>query len=396
MRTRLLVDLLGLEKGKAYGFHEYVFNLLNYFYGHRDEIRYERIIIWCKESEEGLFRQFDDKFEIKGFKYSTYLKKHWLQIILPISEKLTKEDLLFSPGNISGILKRCTELLTIHDLLFKRKDWIPNKFMRLQREVLLPISIRKADSIVAISEFTKDDIIHYYPKAEGKIEVIYNSFNFKKYDVNESLKKGNPYFLAVSTNADYKNQKTILKAYQKYCEEGGKKKLVFVGKLIEGTESFKEYNDLSQKVKMNVVWISGISNAELGLLYRDASCFISASKFEGLGMPVVEAMSFGIPILLSDIPPHREVSLNKGEFFDSTDVNELAEKMLSMNFKKRGYGDEIRNKFSEDNTSARYVELINRLYTETHLGGAIYNLRVNREGLRVGHAATFNERRLAA
>lgn len=394
--NRFVIELLGLEKGKAYGFHEYVFNLINYFYVHRVDIRYSSIVIWCKESEKELFSQFQDKFEIKGFNYSSYVKKHLLQTYLPIKYKLSSEDLLFSPGNISGIVKSCTEILTIHDLLFKRRDWLPSRFMRWQRELLIPISIRKADKIVAISEFTKNDIEQYYPTSRGKIEVIYNSFNFKKYDGNESSKIGAPYFLAISTNADYKNQKTILAAYMEYCSKGGKKKLVIVGKLTEGTEAYKVYHVLTENVKMNIVWMSGISNAELGNLYRDASCFISASKFEGLGMPVVEAMSFGLPVLLSDIPPHREVSMNKGEYFEPTDVDGLAEKMLSMSFEKHSYRDEIREKFSEENTSGKYVELINRLYAMTHLGGAI--LKVNEYWLRGnGRCCAFNmEGRAAA
>lgn len=366
MKSRLVIELLGLEKGKAYGFHEYIFNLLYYFYSNREKIRYEQIIIWCKESEKEMFARFVDKFEIDSFNYSSYLKKHWLQTFLPIKYRLHKEDLLFSPGNVSGVVKCGSELLTIHDLLFKRKDWLPNRLMRYQREFLIPIAIRKADKIVAISEFSKEDVEHFYPMSKGKIEVIYNSFNFNKYKGKESSTIGAPFFLAISTNADYKNQKTILKAYNDYYSKGGRKKLVIVGRLNEGTEAYKVYSELSQDSKMNIVWMSGISNEELGALYRDASCFISASKFEGLGMPVVEAMSFGLPVLLSDIPPHREVSMGLGEFFDPADFDLLSRKMLKMNFTRRDYGAIIRMKFSEKNTSAKYVELINKMFVETH------------------------------
>ena len=369
MGNRLIIDLLTLERGKAYGFQEYSFNLLNYFYQHRDDIRYERIIIWCKDTSKDMFRQYEDKFDIETYSYSSYLKKHWLQTILPIKYGLTKEDLLFSPGNISGLLKRSSEILTIHDLLFKRKDWLPSKLMRWQREILIPIAIRKADKIVAISDFTKSDVEYFYPQSKGKIEVIYNSFDFSKYSGERVSNIGTPYFLAISTNADYKNQKTILEAYKEYSIKGGRKKLVIVGRLNEWTEAYNVYHRMPAEVKVNIVWVSGISNEELGALYRDASCFISASKFEGLGMPVVEAMSFGLPVLLSDIPPHREVSMNLGDYFEPTDVDALSEKMLNMDFERRDYGERIRSKFSEENTSAKYVELINQIYVKTHLGG---------------------------
>ena len=78
-------------------------------------------------------------------------------------------------------------------------------------------------------------------------------------------------------------------------------------------------------------------------------------------MPVVEAMSFGLPVLLSDIPPHREVSLDKGEYFEPEDAEGLCAKMLNMSFEKKHYSEEVRDLFSDGNTAARYVELINSM-----------------------------------
>ena len=364
MNRRFIIDLLNLEKGKAYGFQEYIFNLLNYFYQQRDEICYQRIVIWCKKAEKETFEKFADKFEIDGFEYSSQFKRHWLQTYLPIKYGFDKKDLVFSPGNKSGVIKKSKEVLTIHDLLFKRKEWLPSRLMRWQRELLIPISIRKADKIIAISEFTKQDIERFYPKAKGKVEVIYNSFNFRKYEGKSNAELDCEYFLAISTNADYKNQKTILKAYENYCKCGGDKKLVLIGHVNEGSEAYQTYNGLSEEVKRTIVWKSNISNEELGALYRSASCFISASKFEGLGMPVVEAMSFGLPVLLSDIPPHREVSMDKGEYFKAEDVEGLSNKMLSMTFERRDYEEDVRKLFSEENTAARYVEMINSFCTD--------------------------------
>lgn len=359
--NRLVIELLNLERGKAYGFQEYICNLLNYFYYHRNDINYGRIIIWCKDTEKNFFNQYEDRFEVKGYKYSSYLGRHWLQTTLPFKNKLNKNDLIFSPGNITGVVKRCRIVLTIHDLLFKRKDWLPNKLIRLQREFLVPISIKNADLIVAISKFTKEDIENYYPNAKGKIEVIYNSFNFSKYDGGTATDNVGGYFLSISMNADYKNQKSVLKAFRIYRESGGDKQLVIVGRMNPDSEASREYSRLPQIVKEHIEWKSNISNKELGSIYKGASCFISASKFEGLGMPVVEAMSFDLPVLLSDIPPHREVSMNKAIYFNPSDVEEIAQKMLAMDFVRRGYKDDVREMFSEEKTSAAYIRVFNSL-----------------------------------
>lgn len=365
MKSRFIIDLLGIEKGKAYGYQEYIFNLLNYFYSHRQDIYYSEIIIWCKDISQIMFEPYRDKFEIISFSCPSYLKRFYLQSFLPFKYKLSYSDLLFSPGNTAGFLKKGKWILTIHDLLFKRKLLLQNRLMRFQREIMLPISIRNADKIVAISQFTKNDVEHYYPKAKGKIVKIYNSFNFGKYEGKEIANLGFEYFIAISTNADYKNQKTILKSFHKYCDRGGDKCLVIIGKVNDKTEAGQIYESLPNDVRDKIIWKNNISNSELGSLYRGASCFISASKFEGLGMPIVEAMSFGLPVLLSDIPPHREVSLNKGVYFEPEDVDALSDYMTNMVFEKQNYGLEIRTMFSEENTSAKYIELINEIYTKS-------------------------------
>ena len=361
MRNRLIIDLLIVKKGQSSGYQEYVFNLLNYFYKNRNLIEYKRIVIWCKDSEVEAFREYRDKFEIKPFHYNSYLRRFWLQTILPVREKLTYDDLLFSPGNTSGFIKRSRVILTIHDLLFKRKEWLPKTEMRWQRSIFIPSSIKKADRIVAISNFTKNDIEYYYPKAKGKIEVIYNSINFEKFEDAIEPQFDNDYFLAICSNAYHKNLQTVLKAFKVYCEKGGDKDLIFVGNFSHTGSVASLYESFPIDIKNRIVNKSGISNAELGGLYKGASCYITASLFEGLGMPVVEAMSFGLPLLLSNIPPHREVSLGMGVYFDPFNVEELSYKMLSMDFHKRNYSKDIRQLFDERNTSGNYVCLINQM-----------------------------------
>lgn len=358
----LFIELIGLEKGKAFGFQEFAFNLLTYFYNHREAILFNRIVIWCKDTEKDMFRQFQDRFVIEGFAYSSLIGRHWLQTILPIKFKLSKDDLLFSPGNYSGIFKCCPELITIHDLLFKRKEWLPSRLIRLQRNILFPISIRKSDKIIAISRYTKSDLESYYPCAKGKTEVIYNSFNFEKFKEEVESSIEDEYFLAISTNADYKNQKTIIKAYEKYSKLGGKKLLVLIGKVDADSEAVKEYNRLSAEIKEKIIWKCNITNAELGTIYRKASCFISASLFEGLGMPIVEAMAFDIPVLLSDTPIHREVSMEAGTYFPPLDDSYLANLMYDEKYNERRFTHEVLKQYSDENTAAKYIDVINSFY----------------------------------
>ena len=358
---KLYIDLLLLERNQSYGFQEYIFNILKYFYAHRQSLEFEEIVIACNDSVKDMFCGYSDSFTLQTFNCNSYLKRFWYQSILPFKLGIRKQDLLFVPGNYSGLFKKCKEVLVIHDLLFKRKEWLPNRLMRLQRNFYLPISIRKADKIVAISNFTKEDIELFYPRAKGKIEVIYNSMDFAKYNRSIPPQLSCDYFLAICSNAYHKNLKTVINAFKKYCENGGSFNLVFVGNINRTGEVARMIDSMPDDIKGRIIIKSQISNEELGGLYEKASCYVSASMFEGLGMPVVEAMSFNLPVLLSDIKPHREVSLNKGVYFEPTNVDELATKMLKVNSEKRNYRREVIEVFSETNTSAKYVEIINRV-----------------------------------
>lgn len=366
MKSNLFIELLGFEKGKAFGYQEYIYNLLNYFYVNRESIYFRKIVLLCLQKEMDSFDKFQDRFEIVGFNADSYIKRMWYQTIIPFKLGFCRDDLLFSPGNYSGIIKRCPEVLVIHDLLFKRKAWLPNFMMRLQRNIMVPLSIRKADKIIAISNFTKDDIEKYYNSSRKKLRVIHNSLNLRKYGIIKISNECNRYFLIISSNYYHKNQETVLAAYKLYCENGGINNLVVVGNLQPNTVGGAAYYNLPIEIRDRIIIKSNISNEELGLLYRDACCFISASLFEGFGMPVAEAMSFGLPVILSDIPAHREISLNLGVYFEPKDVGDLCEKMLNIKCERKSYSIDVKNRYSENNTSSKYIELFNDTSDESY------------------------------
>ena len=112
----------------------------------------------------------------------------------------------------------------------------------------------------------------------------------------------------------------------------------------------------------SLVYFLKMKTDELNRYYAAADAFILCTREDIWGLVIQEAMSFGLPVLLSDIPPHREISMNKGEYFEPYDFNYLSQKMLNLDGSKRSYCNDIKELFSEDNTAAMYIKVINSFY----------------------------------
>ena len=337
-------------------------------YSHRDLILYDDIIIVCIASQQRCFGKYADKMSIKAYNCDSIFKRLMLQTWMPFHLSLNKRDLVLHTANYSSLIKKATSVLVIHDLLFKRKTLFPYRLMRYQRRFYLPLSIVNADKIVAISQFTKTDIECYYKKlCRNKVVVIYNYFNFKKYPSAIGGIKKEKLFILVCSSAVHKNTITVLKAFNLYCTAGGTYNLVLVGALKKGTVAANYYEQLPAAIKERIVMYNKISNSLLAELYQKSSAYISASLFEGLGMPIVEAMYFNLPVILSDYPVFHEVSLGKGIYFNPLDETDLVKKMLYVQKHSISvsYMQQVLEFYSEQNTSQRYIDLFNELYNKT-------------------------------
>ena len=96
-------------------------------------------------------------------------------------------------------------------------------------------------------------------------------------------------------------------------------------------------------------------------LYADCEAYISASLFEGLGMPVVEAMYFNVPLILSDLDVFREVTNNQAIFFNPNSIEELSQILIKNEYKRFGTRKFVLEKYSSENTSQKYIDILNSL-----------------------------------
>lgn len=185
------------------------------------------------------------------------------------------------------------KVVTIHDLIFMRYPQYYSFFDRKIHFWKFKKAVESADKIIAISEQTKQDIIHYLKVPEHKIEVIYQGCHraFKENQSEEFIQKTKEKFnlperfiLNVGTIEERKNLLNIVKAIDKT-----EIPLVVVGRK---TKYFKKVQDFIRKNKMEkqIYFLEGVSMDELAVIYKLADIFVYPSFFEGFGIPVIEAL----------------------------------------------------------------------------------------------------------
>lgn len=195
-------------------------------------------------------------------------------------------------------------IVTIHDLIFIR---YPEYYRATDRRIYLQKfkhACEMADRIHAISQQTKDDIVHFFDISERKIEVIYQSCNplfyqsfssSEKAEVVEKLKLPPRFLLSVGTVEKRKNLLYVLKAMVK---SGIEMPLVVAGRktaYMAEIDAFIAEN----KGRLQVIFLPGTSDRELGVLYQLAEMLVYPSVFEGFGLPVIEAQASGCPVITS-------------------------------------------------------------------------------------------------
>ncbi len=278
-----------------------------------------------------LFKNYDfhDYDELVNFKNITLVNINisknsplknilWHQWQFQMLQRKYKCDLAYIPNFSLLLWKRIPTVVTIHDLI---EFNIPNKFSKLRmmyRKIIDPLMVRNSNYITTVSECSKNDIIKYCGAEEKKIKVITNAADrkrFRLYDrktidsvLNKHGLKYQSYFLFVGT-IDYpgKNIMSVIKSYEILKKEKNiEEKLVIIGKNGFNSKFIYDYVNESP-CKDSIIFTGYLEDSELPLLYAGCKIFIYLSLYEGFGLPVLEAMSCGVPVICSNTSCFPEV-----------------------------------------------------------------------------------------
>jgi len=254
----------------------------------------------------------------------------WSQVFLPLRLFLKRNvDVFFSPAHYSPRYCPVPLVVTIHDLAF---FYYPNEFLKKDLYKLknwTSQSVKKAKSIVAVSKNTKKDILKQYDLPAEKVSVVYNGFEKTdgKPTPSEFAKK--PYILFTGTLQPRKNILLLIRSFADFSKTHTDYSLIIAGKkgwLYD--EIFQEVARLGKGEK--IVFTDYISDSELIGLYKNAEFFVMPSLYEGFGVPVLEAMSYGCPVISSFSSSLPEIAGEASLYFDPTNANDLTEKMMML------------------------------------------------------------------
>ena len=268
-------------------------------------------------------------------------------------------------------------IITIHDLtLFitpkESKSGRPTFY-----KLFYPRTLRTADKIIADSNSTKRDLINYFNVPEEKIRVIllaadekFKALNNEK--INEVKQKYNlkyPFILYVGGLAFHKNIPTLIKAFYKIKKDEKKQKLVIAGgKGWKYKEIFETIDKLN--LQNDVIFTGYVLDVDLPALYNAADLFVYPSLYEGFGLPPLESMACGTPVITSNTSSLPEVVGDAGIMIDPHDVDGLADAMhkvlsnegLRDDMIKRGL--ERAKMFSWERCARETLEVYEEVYNE--------------------------------
>ncbi len=239
----------------------------------------------------------------------------WFNISISYWLKKHQPDLFLSPDGFACLTTKTKQLSVIHDLAFEHfEDGIIKSHLKYMRKNS-PKFANKVNRIATVSQFSKNDIIDKYKINPAKIDVVYNGASnlfqqipiTEKDEIKEKYSAGFNYFLYVGSIHPRKNVASLLQAFDSFKSQTNSDfKLVLTGRMAWKTGAVSNvFNQL--KYKNDVLFTGYLSNEDLAKITASAFALCYVSLFEGFGIPIIEAMKCGVPVICSNTSSMKEI-----------------------------------------------------------------------------------------
>lgn len=255
------------------------------------------------------------------------------QIVVPGVLRRHAIDLLHAPTSTTLPLLTSRLVVTVHDLLLRRfPEFLPNPLGRIYYRLMTRAAVSRAQCIITVSEFTRRDVVEFWPAVEYKTRVIWNGVGYRfrpvrdeasLRDVSSRLQLPANYLLYVGTRKRHKNLPRLLEAYGR-LSAAQRARCPFV--LVAPPDPrYPEVDDVVRRedIGANLHWLSQIADADLPVLYSKARFVVLISLYEGFGFPVVEAQACGTPALIASAASLPEIAGDAAISVDPYDVESM-------------------------------------------------------------------------
>jgi glycosyltransferase involved in cell wall biosynthesis len=298
--------------------------------------------------------------------------KYWYDVKAPMALKKFQPAIWVQPYGFCSLTTKTPQLMVVHDLAFLHYPKFISWHQRWYYQRFTPKFLQKAKKILTVSEFSKQDILLHYPVAVNKVSVVHGAARegFDPLDwgskdaTKASYADGREYFLFVGGVHPRKNLMNLLKAFSLFKKwQHSNMKLLVVGRLAW------QYGDIVEKLKTykyreDVVMLNYVSDYTLTQLTASAYALVYPSFFEGFGLPILEAMQSGVPVITSNTSSMPEIASEAALFASPDDPDAIAKQLLLI-YKDESAREKLieagklrADSFSWDDTTNKFWEAI--------------------------------------
>ncbi len=320
---RICIDLTSLADHLS-GIERYALNIALSIINREDA----EFVLLFKGEVHPLFADYETRNNVVIEVLPTANKLVFNQLLLPWKIHKIKADwYLFLAFPAPLFLFKKHMISTIHDIgcwdCPQTMTWWSNIYFRISHLAAL----RKCEAIITISEYTRDRICSRFKYPRDKVWIIYCGINKQLFYINADRKEyiqkkyniPEPYILSLGTLEPRKNLPLLIQAYDRCINAGhDMPKLVLAGRKGWKMDCF--FQSMTETVKENVLFTGFVEDKDLAALYANARFFVFPSMYEGFGLPPLEAMACGTPVLAADNTSMPEILGDDAVYFESNDL----------------------------------------------------------------------------
>jgi glycosyltransferase involved in cell wall biosynthesis len=373
---RIGINALFLLPGEVGGSEIYLRNLVKWILKVDKDNTY---IIFINRESKVVFDSIDSRIYVVPCPINAEnrpLRILYEQCLLPFQVWRHKIDILFSAGMTAPFFCPATSVLVIHDLQHVNQPQNFPWFYLIFLKSIIFLSAKATDGIIAISEKVKKDLIEFYHIPSQNIKVIYHAADsdmFFRRDENEVEKMRMKYrlpqrfVLYIASSLPHKNHARLIQAFKELKAKVSGIKLVLAGTTTNTGNKTIIQEIQKWQLQEDVICLGWIPFEDVPLLYCASEVFVFPSLHEGFGLPLLEAMGCGIPVVCSNIEPLAEIAGDAAVFINPYSYNEIADGVISVfhNKELRKYliekGFKRAKEFTWENTVQKTISFMTSL-----------------------------------